>query len=311
MKSVAVILCLVMAAASLHPAEAGNRGGRTLRILAIGNSFSDDAMEYLPELLGRMGIDNVELARLYVGGCTLEQHTGFYLRGEAPYMFYRSMAGDNKWVRHPGYVSLQYALSLGRWDIITLQQASGFSGRYESYQPYLDQLVGIVRAAQPQARLAWHMTWAYSTDSTHGQFADYGRDQRQMFDAICSAVHEIERHTPVFSTIIPSGTAIQSLRMSEINNAPKDLTRDGFHMDLGAGRYALACTWYESLIKPFAGGSSRGNTLRIARGDVKVDDRTAAYCQKAARKAVKRKFKARRITCRRIPANGTHTENAE
>ena len=273
-----------------------------LRILAIGNSFSDDAMEYLPALLADMGIDNVELARLYVGGCTLEQHARFHIEGKAPYDFYRSQAGENRWVKHPEKVSMQYALALGRWDIITMQQASGYSGRPESYQPYLDALIGIVRAAQPQARLAWHMTWAYSTDSTHGQFADYGRDQRRMYDAICSAVSEIERHTSAFSVIIPSGTAIQSLRYSDINDAPADLTRDGYHMDLGAGRYALACTWYESLIRPFAGESMRGNTLRVAKGGVEVDDRVAAYCQKAARKAVKRRFKARRITCRKAPA---------
>lgn len=300
-KPVTAILCFITLLAA-SPAAAGNRDGRTLRILAIGNSFSDDAMEYLPALLADMGIDNVELARLYVGGCTLEQHARFHIEGKAPYDFYRSKAGENKWVKHPEKVSMRHALALGEWDIITMQQASGYSGRYESYQPYLDCLIGIVRAAQPHARLAWHMTWAYSTDSTHGQFADYGRDQRLMFDAICSAVRETERHTSAFSVIIPSGTAIQSLRDSDINDAPKDLTRDGYHMDLGAGRYALACMWYESLIKPFAGKSMRGNALRMAKGEVEVDDRVAAYCQKAARKAVRRKFKARRITCRRTPA---------
>ena len=52
---------------------------KTLRILAVGNSFSDDAMEYLPALLESMGIDDVELARLYVGGCSLEQHLRFHV----------------------------------------------------------------------------------------------------------------------------------------------------------------------------------------------------------------------------------------
>ena len=46
----------------------------TLRILAIGNSFSDDATEYLPGLLEAAGIHNVILERLYIGGYTLERH---------------------------------------------------------------------------------------------------------------------------------------------------------------------------------------------------------------------------------------------
>ena len=124
---------------------------KTLRILAVGNSFSDDAMEYLPALLESMGIDDVELARLYVGGCSLEQHLRFHVGGESRYEFYRSAAGENRWVKSKERVSLRDALSLGEWDIITLQQASGYSGRYESYQPYLDALTGIIRAAQPRS----------------------------------------------------------------------------------------------------------------------------------------------------------------
>ena len=43
----------------------------TLRILGIGNSFTDDGMMYLPELLEAAGIRNVVLGRLYIAGCSL------------------------------------------------------------------------------------------------------------------------------------------------------------------------------------------------------------------------------------------------
>ena len=296
MRRMAVITMAVLSLSAMAAPEAEAK--KTLRILAVGNSFSDDAMEYLPALLKDTGVDNVELARLYVGGCTLEQHLRFHVEGKSPYEFYRSAAGENRWVKSKERVSLRDALSLGKWDIITLQQASGYSGRYESYQPSLDALIGIIKAAQPDAKLAWHMTWAYSTDSTHGQFADYGCDQRRMYEAICSAVRDMTRHTSAFSTVIPSGTVIQSLRLSEINNSPADLTRDGYHMDYGAGRYALACVWYETLVRPFVRTSARGNTLRITDGNVQVDDRTAAFCEKAARKAARRNFTPQRIECR-------------
>jgi hypothetical protein len=39
----------------------------TLRILAVGNSFSDDGTEYIPGLLEAAGIRNVIIARLYIG----------------------------------------------------------------------------------------------------------------------------------------------------------------------------------------------------------------------------------------------------
>ena len=55
----------------------------TLRILGIGNSFTDDGMMYLPELLEAAGIRNVVLGRLYIAGCSLERHCREYA-GNAP-----------------------------------------------------------------------------------------------------------------------------------------------------------------------------------------------------------------------------------
>lgn len=276
------------------PASA-KKYGQTLRILAIGNSFSDDGMEHLPALLKNLGVEDVELARLYVGGCTLERHMKFYNAEEAAYLFYHSEAGRNEWVKAEEKYSIQQALAMGEWDIITMQQASGVSGLYESYVPYLEQLIAAVRKAQPQAELVWHMTWAYSTASTHGEYPNYDRDQQKMYRAITECVHNLKRDYKSIKAIIPSGTAIQSLRESAINNSPKDFTRDGYHMDLGAGRYALACTWYEKLIRPYTHRSMMGNTLRLDLGDVKVDDQTAPYLQKAARQAVKHPFKVRAV----------------
>ena len=276
------------------PASA-KKYGETLRILAIGNSFSDDGMEHLPALLKDLGVEDVELARLFVGGCTLERHMKFYNAEESAYEFYHSEAGRNKWVKAEEKYSIQQALAMGEWDIITMQQASGVSGLYESYVPYLEQLIAAVRKSQPQAELVWHMTWAYSTDSTHGEYPNYDRDQQKMYRAITECVHNLKRDYKSIKTIIPSGTAIQTLRESAINNSPKDFTRDGYHMDLGAGRYALACTWYEKLIRPYTHRSMMGNTLRLDLGDVKVTDQTAPYLQKAARQAVKRPFKVRAV----------------
>lgn len=269
--------------------------GETLRILAIGNSFSDDGMEHLPALLEDLGIENVELARLYVGGCTLKQHTQFYDKKEEAYLFYHSKAGQNRWVKAEEKVSMQYALEMGEWDIITMQQASGVSGLYESYAPYLERLIEVVKRAQPEAELVWHMTWSYSTDSNHKEFPNYDRDQMKMYKAITDCVHRLKKEFKEIKNIIPSGTTIQSLRQSAINNSPKDFTRDGYHMDLGAGRYALACTWYEELIRPYTHRSMMGNGLRLDMGEVKVTDHTAPYIQKAAKKASKKTFKVQTI----------------
>ena len=295
--------------------EAKGKDDGVLRILAIGNSFSDDGMEYLPLLLDNMGVENVEVARLYVGGCSRERHVNFYKQNKAPYLFYYSatkrVKGSraktniplrapeaNLWQKTEG-VSLVDALKWGVWDIVTMQQVSGLSGLYESYQPYLKELIEIVKEYQPEAKIAWQMTWAYSQNSQHGDFPRYERDQQKMLDAIYAAVGQMMREVE-FDYIIPSGTAVQSLRLSAVNNAPLDMTRDGYHLDLGGGRYAAACVWYETLIKPFTHRSMVGNTLYTEQGNVKVTKDNAHYFHKAAKRAVKRPFKPRRVKdCKR------------
>lgn len=269
--------------------------GDTLRILAIGNSFSNDGMEHLPALLENLDIENVEVARLHIGGCSLERHTQCYNSREAAYEFYHSKAGENHWVKSEEKVPMQHALEMGEWDIITLQQVSGQSGKYESYVPHLDNLIAIVSKAQPQAELVWHMTWSYSTDSTHGDFPKYDNDQQKMYSAITDCVNRMFKDHGAIKRIIPSGTTIQSLRASKINNSPKDFTRDGYHMDLGAGRYALACTWYEALIEPYTHRSMMGNTLRLDIGDMSVTDLNAPIIQRAARAAVEEPFSVKAI----------------
>lgn len=288
------LLSIALACVFITPAAAQKAGDDgVLRILAIGNSFSDDGMEHLPALLNDLGINNVELARLYVGGCTLARHMEFYTKQEAAYLFYHSKAGENRWTQQNG-VSMQQALAMGEWDIITMQQASGVSGLYDSYVPYLEQLIEVVRQAQPQAEIVWHMTWAYSKESQHPEFPNYDRDQQKMLAAIHQCVRNLKKDYKI-KTIIPSGTAIQSLRLSQINNAPMEFTRDGYHMDYGGGRYAVACTWYEKLIKPYTHISMMGNTLRPAMGNMHVTDHNAPFMQKAAKRAVKSPFKVKSV----------------
>ena len=67
----------------------------TLRILGVGNSFTDDGMMYLPELLEAAGIRNVVLGRLYYPGCSLRQHCEFDAADAPKYTSYKSER--NRW----------------------------------------------------------------------------------------------------------------------------------------------------------------------------------------------------------------------
>ncbi|MBO6248199.1 MAG: DUF4886 domain-containing protein, partial [Bacteroidales bacterium] len=156
----------------------------TLRILAVGNSFSDDGTEYIPGLLEAAGIHNVIIARLYIGGCSLERHCKEYEEGLSDYVYYKST--DNKWVTVSKKATILDGLKDEPWDIITVQEVSNNSGTYDTYRLWAPKLISIIRkeALNPKASIVWHMTWAYASNSDHGAFKFYNRDQKTMYDSI-------------------------------------------------------------------------------------------------------------------------------
>ena len=255
----------------------------SLRILAIGNSFTDDGMEFLPGIIEHARLSKVKVAKIVVGGTSLQYHYNHAKQNDDVYNYAVSEGGKS--LNGKGKRSFQTALSEDHWDIVVMQQVSQYSGLYHTYQPYLDSLIAFVHRQLPQAVIAWQMTWAYGSSSTHSGFANYNKNQTTMYDAICATVAEAKKESEI-DVVIPAGMTIQKLRSTQINNPPLDLTRDGYHLDLGAGRYAAACTWFESLIAPIYHTSCIGNTLRSNSGNVPVTDDIAPICQQAAYDAV-------------------------
>ncbi len=220
-----------------------------LKILAIGNSFSCDAVEYLKDICACGGVNEVFIHNMSIGGCSLERHAGCLKSGAYEYGL-----GIN--AKSARAASLPEEIKAYDWDIITLQQASHFSGMYETYRPFLDELVSFIREHKPNAKIYWHKTWAYDRDSHHGGFANYENSQEKMAACIDEAAKKAADF--IGADIIPSGDVIKSLRTLPEFDYPgegQSLCRDGFHMHLFYGRYAVAATWFETLI----GGDIRSN----------------------------------------------------
>ncbi|MBR5366953.1 MAG: DUF4886 domain-containing protein [Clostridia bacterium] len=214
-----------------------------MRTLSIGNSFSQDACGYLHQTAASAGID-WECVNLYIGGCSLEYHAENLREGRQNYAFEINGAGTGR------QVSIPEALGeMGRFDFITLQQASHFSGMKETYFPFIRELYDACRAAQPDAEIVIHETWAYETDSTHGAFPNYGSDQRRMYACLRDAYREAAEALGV--RLIPVGDAVQYLRENvpafDYPHGGAPLTRDGFHLAIPDGRYLAALVWIETL----------------------------------------------------------------
>lgn len=211
-----------------------------LKILSIGNSFSVDAQEYLYYILEDLGVEEIKLGNLYVGGCTLDMHLVYADRNVAAYTYYTNT--DGTWQETENY-SIEQAVTSENWDYITFQQASGSSGITSTYDD-LDALIDIVKPLCPDAKLVWHMTWAYQQDSSHKEFVKYDSNQETMYKAIVSAVNEKIETNDNIDFVIPVGTAIQNARTSYIGD---NLTADGHHLSLDLGRYIAGLTFAHAL----------------------------------------------------------------
>jgi len=255
------------------------KSDKVIRILAIGNSFSEDAVEqYLYELGKEAGYELI-IGNAYRPGQGFESHWKDVYTFANTFEYRKIVKGVRTNQRHH---SLRSIVEDEPWDYITLQQVSQDSGRPSTFEPFLTHLINYVRlhARNKQVRMGYHMTWAYAKDSTHGGFAHYGRNQMTMYEDICSAVKGALRHHRELSFVVPSGTAIQNARTSRLGDT---LNRDGFHLDYNIGRFTAACTWYEAIL--------RRNVLRNDYCPKSVSPEDAEIARRAAHYADRNPYK--------------------
>jgi len=223
--------------------DSNSEKDQVIRILAIGNSFSEDAIEnHLYELAAAEGIP-MQIGNLYIGGASLELHWKNASENTPSYSFRQIDLDGNK--KTSPNTSLADAIQSEDWDYISFQQVSSLSGVYGSFEPYLPQLMAYVttKATNPNVKFIIHQTWAYAQDSDHEGFANYGGSQEQMYEALVETYRRIYEEYDL-DLLVPSGTAIQNGRNTVIGD---NFTRDGYHLDLAIGRYTAACTWFEAL----------------------------------------------------------------
>lgn len=202
-----------------------------MKILSIGNSFSQDAHKYLHGIAKADGFD-LKTVNLYIGGCALRTHYLNMLDDVSAYGF--EFNGEHMGLK----VSIRQALVSDDWDYITLQQASPVSGNSDTYFPYIEELVKYVRKYCPKAKIVLHQTWAYEENSEKLKKVGY-QSTKDMFNAVRTA-YEKAAVAICADGIIPCGEVMYNAQKNGIER----IHRDSSHAALGVGRYLLALTWY-------------------------------------------------------------------
>lgn len=213
-----------------------------MKILSIGNSFSEDAQKYLHKI-AKCNDDDIYCGNLYIGGCSLERHFNNIKNDLADYDY--QINGEHTNIK----ISIKNALLKEDWDFVTIQQVSSFSGIIDSYYPYIKNIMDYVKKLCPGAEILLHQTWSYEFGSGHEDFKYYDYNSDKMFKMILSTNKEVAKRENI-SIIIPDGEIIDALRKTkafDYQNGGDSLCRDTFHMDFVFGRYALSLAWYKIL----------------------------------------------------------------
>ena len=210
---------------------------RSLKLLAIGNSFSNDALGYLWDICHAAGIEDLVIGHAYIGGSYIDLHGSYFMYGNPEYTYYKYE--KSAIAEKQDKVKIDVPLLDEEWDYITLQNLSEYTDA--SRFAMLDYMLGYISAKAPDAQIYWHLTWSFSEDCTYNGFALHDYDQMKLYNAIIGVIDELIAPREEFKGVIPAGTAMQNLRTTYIGD---NVTRDGYHADLGIGRYTIGLTWY-------------------------------------------------------------------
>ena len=270
--SAGLILCLGI----------GILGAKELKVLMVGNSFSDSVGIYLPKIVKASG-NKLELTGAFIGSCSLEQHSNNLIKAEKdpscrPYRItvWNSDAPGKRDVRKGNVNEL---LEKNRYDVITLQQGGSRAPDRKTFHPHLERILEYIRKKQPQAEIVFQQTWSYRIDDTRFKphpNPKFDFDQTGMYERVrdvyraLAAEHKMRvipvgtavqcfrkntpikfeppKETPVYPAIPPwKGDAVGYISWKKNKKTGKtELNSDFIHLN-SFGKYIQACVWYSFL----------------------------------------------------------------
>jgi hypothetical protein len=102
-----------------------------IKILSISNSYGKNALWQLYDIFQMEGVKKVDIAVMYIAGCSLDKHWDNIQNNTAGYEVFRNNNGT--WTSTKN-CTIDSLLAEGDWDVITTQNSSGLSGKTDGYK---------------------------------------------------------------------------------------------------------------------------------------------------------------------------------
>lgn len=212
---------------------------KSLKVLCLGNSFTLGSLGYAPFFI-KKNYDDVDLTIgiAFVSGGTLgptydgvENHYQ-KLVDDSSYIYWKYENNASAWKSVSATPSEM--LVDEEWDIITLQQGSNNAPNYDTYQPYLDNIIELLsqKVSKP-IMVGWVTPHADSYVLSSGKENDIMECSKRVMDET------------IIQTIIPYGKAIANARATDLSQFGDagNLLYEGKHLQNGIGQIvANYCT---------------------------------------------------------------------
>lgn len=251
-----------------------------LRVLDIGNSFTDDSTSLLSGFISTSTQDidtsNICFYRCLRGGGSFKTfydswHNQDTYSGTTEPMCHYSVNKLFGGLSQPitgvdALAKMHSCFTDAKWDMIIIHQVSTYSGNYDIWEGntdggYLKEFIRIIKLYQPQATIGFLMSHASFSQSPNG-------DTRALYSNIAKSVQKMYANYGI-DFIIPVATAVENLRASEAlktmyPNVTKGYSRDAHHLGYGLARYVANATYFQSLLGKRYGVSVFGNAYRYS-----------------------------------------------
>lgn len=234
---------------------------KSLKVLAIGDASSRDAMELLAKIALEAGIEDVKIAVLCKNGSSsLADQWGDFNFNRGNYTYYEDTgSGWHTTEKTPPKEILQS----DKWDYVILHQNVALSGNKDSIDNSATKALSSLLTAidfplrstsssnknvnkNPNAKILWMQVWAYENNSRNNlfnSFKDYDNDQMKMYTMGIETIQAKVITQKKLNGVIPVGTAIQNMRNAYWSDG---LTKDAEYLST-TGKVIAAVAMFKSL----------------------------------------------------------------
>ena len=229
-----------------------------LKILVLGNSFSQNTFIYIRSLINQANIQDCTIASGRFAGATIEDwHTR--ITTQATDAVYEVYSNEVFPAQYSDY-SLNMLLAAENWDIIILQQRSAAADSFGSFFPYMTELMSYIKEKVRNRRLCFMFNMVWASEGT------FDNANKQHYNNIVNTTKRMCAEVGI-SHVIPTGVGIQYGRHTNIET-PMNWTSDALHLDNGVGRYLAAATAFQYIFSYINGVDVRDyNAFRYESGD--------------------------------------------